>query len=105
MQQYSKFAQGKANITDKELSKAKEYLKGHMVLELEDSRFVAALYAQAELLEQEIETPEELLKKIDAITIKQVEKVASKYFVESGLNLAIIGNFKNPQRFNKLLKF
>ena len=104
MTEYAKFAKGKANITKEELSKAKEYLKGHTVLELEDSRFVAALYAQAELLEKEIETPEELLKKIDAVTLDEVEAVAKKYFVNSGLNLAIIGNFTDRQRFEKLLK-
>lgn len=102
--EYAKFAKGEANVTEKELAKAKEYLKGHMVLELEDSRFVAALYAQAELLEPTIETPEELLKIIDKITIKDVEDVAKKYFREETLNLAIIGNFEDGQRFEKLLK-
>ncbi len=102
--EYSKFAKGKANVTEKELAKAKEYLKGHMVLELEDSRFVAALYAQAELLEPSIETPEELLRIIDKITVKDVEEVAKKYFKQETLNLAIIGNFEDGQRFEKLLK-
>ena len=44
----------------KELDKAKEYLKGHFVLELEDSRSVAGFFAQAEILEKKIETPEEI---------------------------------------------
>ena len=86
------------------LAKAKEYLKGHLVLELEDSRFVAAFYAQEELLEEKVETPEELLEEIDKVTLDQVETVAKKYFVSSGLNLAIIGNFEDRQRFEKLLK-
>jgi predicted Zn-dependent peptidase len=63
-----------------------------------------ALYAQAELLEPEIETPEQLLSKIDAITLEQVENVAKKYFKNETLNLAIIGNFEDRQRFEKLLK-
>ncbi|MBI3985041.1 MAG: insulinase family protein [Candidatus Levybacteria bacterium] len=102
--EYSKFAKGVAKITKDELVKAKEYLKGHLVLELEDSRFVAAFYAQAELLENKIETPEDLLKGIDKVTLDQVEAVAKKYFVSKGLNLAIIGNFEDRQRFEKLLK-
>ena len=104
IEEYSKFSKGKANITKEELAKAKEYLKGHLVLELEDSRFVAAFFAQAELLEEKVETPEELLKAIDKVTLDQVETVAKKYFVSSGLNLAIIGNFEDRQRFEKLLK-
>lgn len=104
IEEYSKFSKGKANITKQELAKAKEYLKGHLVLELEDSRFVAAFYAQEELLEEKVETPEELLKEIDKVTLDQIEAVAKKYFVSSGLNLAIIGNFEDRQRFAKLLK-
>ena len=112
MAEYSKFAKGKAKISKKELDKAKEYIKGHLVLELEDSRFVAAFYAQSELLESKIETPEELLENIKKVTLDQVEAVAKKYFTEKGLNLAIIGNFDpstssgeaSRQRFEKLLK-
>jgi predicted Zn-dependent peptidase len=102
--EYSKFAKGEANITKEEFTKAKEYLKGHLVLELEDSRSVAGFYAQAELLEKQIETSEELIKKIDKVTLKEVEDVAKKYFVNETLNLAIIGNFTDRQRFEKLLK-
>ena len=102
--EYSKFANGTANVTKEELSKAKEYLKGHFVLELEDSRSVAALHAQAELLEKKIETPEEAMQKVDAVTLEQVNAMAKKYFVQKHLNLAIIGNFEDRQKFEKLLK-
>jgi predicted Zn-dependent peptidase len=102
--EYSKFAKGNANITKEELSKAKEYLKGHLVLELEDSRSVAGFYAQAELLEKSLETSEELIEKINAVTLAEVEALAKKFFKEESLNLAIIGNFTDRQKFEKLLK-
>lgn len=104
LNEYSKFSKGEASITSEEFTKAKEYLKGHLVLELEDSRSVAAFYAQAELLEKKIETSEELIQKIDKVTLKEVEDVAKKYFVSETLNLAIIGNFTDRQKFEKLLK-
>lgn len=104
LQEYSKFAKGTANISDKEFSKAKEYLKGHLVLELEDSRSVAAFYAQAELLEKKTETPEELLQKIDKVTLEKVQAVTKKFFKQETLNLAIIGNLPDGQKFEKLLK-
>jgi predicted Zn-dependent peptidase len=104
IQEYSRFSKGKGNVTEKELQKAKEYLKGHLVLELEDSRSVAVFHAQSELLEKKIETPEEIILQIDKVTLKDVEKMAKKYFLEKHLNLAIIGNFKDRQRFEKLLK-
>jgi len=102
--EYSKFAKGKSGLTEKELSKAKEYLKGHLVLGLEDSHSVAWFFAQAETLEKEIETPQELLKKIDAVTLLHVEAIAKKFFKEESLNLAIIGDFTDRQKFEKLLK-
>jgi predicted Zn-dependent peptidase len=105
MAEYAKFAKNKAQLTAKELSKAKEFLKGHLILGLEDSRAVAGFFAQSEILEKKLETPEELIAKIDAITLRDVQGVAGKYFKESQLNLAIIGNFANRQRFEKLLRF
>lgn len=103
--EYAKISGSKPGISKDELSKAKEFLKGHFVLELEDSRAVAALFAQSEILEGEIETPEELIKKIDKVTMEEVEAAAQKYFKQDQLNLAIIGNFPDRQRFEKLLKF
>lgn len=87
-----------------ELKKAKEFLKGHLVLELEDSRSVAAFYGQQEILEKELKNPDDMLKKIDSVTSEQIQEAAEKYFVGNGLSLAIIGDFNSRQRFEKLLK-
>ena len=95
---------GKFLISKPELKKAKEYMKGHMVLGLENSRSVAYYYASQELLEKKIENPDDIMKKIDAVTIEQIETVAKKYFTEKGLSMAIIGNFTSRQQFEKLLK-
>lgn len=93
------------NITAQELKKAKEYLKGHFVLGLEDSETVANYYAKQEILEGgKLQTPVEKLEKIDSVTAEQVEKVAQKYFTEKTLNLAVIGNFEDGQEFKSLLK-
>ncbi len=92
------------NITQVELTKAKEYMKGHFVLELEDSRSVAAFYSHQEILESHLETPEETIKKIDEVTLDKVQEVATKYLVNDTLNMAIIGNFDDGQKFESLLK-
>jgi predicted Zn-dependent peptidase len=105
IEEYAKISSSKSQITKQELEKAKEFLKGHFVLELEDSRSVAAFYAGAELLEKRIEDPDEIISKLEKVTLDEVEEVAKKYLRESTLNLAIIGNFDNRQRFEKLLKF
>jgi len=113
VEEYAKFANGKAGITVAELTKAKEFLKGHFVLELEDSRSVAAFYSQQEILEDKIENPDEIMAEIDKVTVLDVEKSVRKYFVEKNMNLAVIGNFTPPvssgqnasgQNFENLLK-
>ena len=104
VEEYGKISKKKDQISKNELKKAKEYLKGHLVLELEDSRSVASFYAQEVLLEKKIRTPEEIITKIEKVTIEDIEKVAKKYINSSGLNLAVIGNFPDGHSFEKLLR-
>lgn len=104
MDQYRMVSGGHMHITKEELKKAKEFAKGHLVLELEDSRAVAVYYAHQELLEKKTENPDAVLKKLDAVTIEEVEKVGQKYFKDQNLNLAIIGNITDRQKLEGLLQ-
>lgn len=104
IEQYELVSSGKLPVTSEELSKAKEFMKGHFVLELEDSRSVATHYAGMELLEDKIENPAELLEEIDKVTVDDVNRVAKTYLKKEGLNLAIIGDFPDRQVFEKLLQ-
>ncbi len=90
--EYRQIAGSAEKISPEELKKAKEFTKGHFVLELEDSRSVAGYYAAQELLEKQIDNPEENLAKIDAITKKDVDEVAGIY-LKQPINLAVIGKF------------
>jgi predicted Zn-dependent peptidase len=105
MDEYRKVAQGALGITDDEFNKAKEFLKGHLVLELEDSRSVASFYAHQELTEKNMKNLEQVLADVDAVTTQQVEAVGRKYFVNEGLNLALIGNYSNKENLERALKF
>lgn len=92
------------NITKDEFTRAKELLKGHFVLDLEDSRSVASFYAHQEILESHLDNPEEVLAKVDKVTLDDIERVTSKYIVNSTLNLAAIGNISESATFEELLK-
>jgi len=104
VEEYAKISKLENQISKQELEKAKEFLKGHFVLELEDSRSVAGFYSQQEILEEKIENPDEIMAEIDKVTITDVEKVAQRYFKEDAMNLAVIGNFASGQNFENLLK-
>lgn len=91
------------DISQEEFKKAKEYLKGHFILELEDTKSLASYFASDELLENKIETPEEVLEKIEKVTLSNVEDAAETFLDTQRLNLAIIGDYGDQVRFEKLL--
>lgn len=102
--EYSRVSRGEMGLTDDELKKAKEFLKGHLVLDLEDSRSVSGFYAHQELLEEKIENPDEVLIQIDKVTKEDIESVGKEFFKEQTLNLAVIGKFDDGQKLESLLK-
>jgi len=91
-------------VAIKELKKAKEFLKGNLILALEDSFQVASRYAGQILLEKKIRTPEETMKLIDKVTPDDIQRVAKEIFKSKKLNLAVIGPYRNKRRFQKLLE-
>lgn len=97
-------SEGDGHISKEELKKAKEFIKGHLVLELEDSRAVASFYAVQELLEEGIDNVEEILAKIDKVSLEEVQEAGRRYFRNQHLNLAMIGDFPDGQKFEKLLE-
>ncbi len=100
--EFGKMADG-ATATD-ELRRAKLFWRGKMALALEDSFKVASFYTAQELLEKKIETPEEIMKQVEAVTEKDIRRVAKDIFQDKNLNLAIIGPFTREERFEKILK-
>lgn len=90
-------------VTEEELTRAKEYLKGRFTLELEDSKSIGSLFASSDLLEDSIKTPDEIIAGVDAVASDQVAEVARDIFRPNLINLAVIGPYKEEERFNKLL--
>ena len=91
-------------VSPKELKKAKDHIKGSALIGMEASDAQASFFASQELLTNEILTLEEKFSKIDKVTINDIQRVAKDIFRPEKLNLALIGPFKDKNRFNKLLK-
>jgi predicted Zn-dependent peptidase len=92
-------------IPEAELQKSKDYLKGKMVLKLEDSEEVAHLLAKHEVLYGEVLTADDIIKAVDAVTTKDIHRVAQDLFKDDRLFMAGIGPWEDKERFAKLLKF
>jgi len=101
LKEYKKISQKK--VGKEELKKAKDYAKGRMALILETSDAQAFFFGLQELLKKEILTPEQIYKKIDGVTENDIVKVAKDIFRPQGLNLALIGPFKEKKQFERLL--
>ena len=86
-----------------ELEKARGYSKGRFVLRLESPQGTIQYGLRREVLEGEIEEPDELLRRLDEVTVEDVQRVAKDLVEGRRLYLALVGPFDDPARFEKLL--
>lgn len=92
-------------VPENELKKAKECIKGRMMLELESSDSLASFACAQEILKKKILTPEQVFLKIDSITSDDIQRVAKDIFQNRKLNLAVICPKKQSLNFKVNLKF
>lgn len=112
----SEYRKVKRNLVPvSELKRNKDLLHGRVALQLEASDNQADWYARQAVMagtlnrndpkyQYKITSPEGYLKKINKVTVAKIRTIARSIFVNSGLNLAMIGPFKDKKRFEKLLK-
>ncbi|MGM0395536.1 MAG: M16 family metallopeptidase [Bacillota bacterium] len=90
-------------ISESELKKAKEQLKGSYILSLEGTFNKMYEMGKNLLHRQPIETPEMVLEKINNIHMDSIEKAVQKYLVWNQMNLAYVGPVDNIDEFNNKL--
>lgn len=104
LKEYKKLTETK--VTEKELRKIKDHLKGKIVLGMESSDARASFYCTQELLKNKILSIEEIIKEIEKVKASDIMRVAKDIFKEDKLNLAIIGPYKQKEEdLKKILKF
>ncbi|MBU1705767.1 insulinase family protein [Patescibacteria group bacterium] len=86
-------------VSDQELADAKNNLRGRSLLKLEDSSDRAEWYANQEVFLAEAETPEEWLKKHEAVTREQVQAMARRILLTETMSLAAIGPYGSGEEF------
>ena len=103
LEEFSRIASD--SIPEKELQRAKDHLSGQLILGLETSDALAMYYGNQEIIKKSAATPEEFLKQINSVTVKDIVDVAKYIFQNEKLNLAIVGPYKNASEFEKNLTF
>ena len=83
-----------------ELTKAKEFYKGRLLLQMESTNSVATWYGGQEALTGKIEDLDATVAEIDAVTADDLTRVARDLFSQA-LQLAVIGPFRSEAPFLK----
>lgn len=78
-------------VAPAELTRAKEYLKGRMLLGLEDNSGLAHWLGSQELLTKRILSVEEIVSQVDAVTAEDVQRISEQAFDPATLRLAVVG--------------
>lgn len=90
-------------VSSEELIKAKQMLRGRMLIDLEETNAMAIFAGSQQLLVNEIETPEVMLDKIDAVTAEDVQKVAQELLAPEQRSLALLGPQRSASAFEKVV--
>lgn len=94
----------RSGLTEEELKRAKEFMKGKIILGLENSSELAEFYSRQELLTGRIETAEEKIATLMKVSREQVKKVAKRVLNPARLSAALIGPYEDGGRIEKLLR-
>lgn len=90
-------------IPEQELSNAKEFISGRLLLRMEDTRAVMGWMGGQELLLERVLTPDEIVEKLHQITSEQIAVMAQKLIVPENYKLAVVGPYRSEAKFRKLL--
>jgi len=85
-----------------ELTKVKRYLVGHLFLDVESTDSLANFLGLQEVLTKKVFPPEEVAKKIEAVSADDIMRVAKEIFKNERLNMALIGPYKEDTEFKKV---
>lgn len=92
-------------VSSAELKKAKDYMAGTTMLNLETSDAKGEYVGLQEIQKKDIKSPEKLIEEVQKVTAEEIRELAREFFVNKGLNMAIIGPYKDSSRFEPLLTF
>ena len=79
-------------------------MKGQLLWDDDAADAVASNLAEEELYTVRVLTTNDHIKKYDAVTPADLQRLAQQLFVTEALNLAAVGPFGGESRLRKLLK-
>lgn len=94
----------KNGVTAEELSRAKEYMRGKLALAFEETSVRADWYGREYLFQRQLETPEERIAALSAVSRADVRRVAKALFTDAHMAAAVIGPKTEKRALEKIFK-
>jgi predicted Zn-dependent peptidase len=82
-------------VSDEELRRAKDHLKGSLMLGLESTASRMSNLARQEMYFGKFFTLDELVESIEAVTANDVQRIAETFFDSRQIALTVLGNLEN----------
>ena len=93
----------KQGINQKELEKAKKYLRGRIAVQMDDPANQVVFYAKHFLFHKEIIEPEKLTKRYEAVKKEELVEVAKDLFKPEKINLVAMGEGIEKEKIGKII--
>lgn len=90
-------------VLDEEVSRAKSYMKGSIILSLEDTEELAHFFGKQQLLYPNVRSVDEYISMIEAVSKEDIDQLAKDLLGHENLRLAVIGNTDNKTALEGLL--
>jgi len=84
-------------VTEEELERGKEQLKGNLLLNYESTDYRLIQLATNEMYYGEYVTPDEISRRIDQVTLDNVVEFCEKYLKEEYMVITAVGNVKEGE--------
>ena len=95
---------GAEPVEEAELKKAKQMLRGQMLLGLEETNSLALFAGMQQLLSNKIQRPAEILRKIEAVTVQDVQRVAQQLLDSKKRAVALLGPQQSTKSFERQVR-
>lgn len=80
------------SVTEEELRLAKDQTTSSILLGLESSNVRAGALARQEIVHGRRITPDEIIRRLEEVTVDDIHRVAQQYFKSEAMSLAALGN-------------
>ncbi len=92
----------KHGITDVELQRAKDQLRGNLLLSLEHVSSRMSRLGKSKMYLDKVIPPEELVRRINSIGNEEIKEVASTFLIPEKFCLASVGPWEDPELIKEL---